>query len=1039
MMFQGQIRTSGKVIRRGLEVLHQAASGRVRVKSHFFYRRKEAKFALEQAIRAIQAVESVSGNPLTGSLLIRFNPQLSPLEQLLIEVDYVVRTFRVSIRADHRLEKATHASVPPSDHWLRRITNLLLAPVIVPTASSGQMSEASSLIPPHAAADDDWHTLSADAIFQRLSSSSSGLSHHEANLRLDQYGFNQLMIRASDTGFWLFINQFRNIPVAMLGVSAVISIATGGIVDAVVIMGVVLINGLIGFLTERSAEKTINALGHSRPELVNVLRDGMPSSIPFEQIVPGDLLLLGPGSFISSDARLVASSNLTVDESSLTGESHPSSKNHEVLCRTVTPIGERTNMVYMGTTVTGGNALALVTVAGQATELGKIQSLVNDVEMPETQLQQQLNEMGRVLALSSAGICGLLFVIGIMRGVPWLNMLNSAISLAVAAVPEGLPTVATTTLALGIREMKRRNVLIRRLPAVESLGSIQTLCLDKTGTLTMNDMKVVVISAVGSEIRLIDGCNTDLLGNEPLPIQRTVTRLLEIVSLCSEVTLTVTGMPDVGSSTESALIHVSLSLGVNVAKLRKHYPIVRMEHRAEGRPYMVSIHACKGSRKIIAIKGSPTHVLALCTDWESPRGRKRLTERDRKRILSDNDGLAGDALRVLGVARGMMNDDQEVDFPASLVWLGLIGMEDVLRPDTPRLISQFHQAGIDTVMITGDQAATARSVGKRLGLNGDGEIVVLDSTELGMLGHEWEHPHLKTTHVFARVSPADKLRIVQALQGNGQIIAMTGDGINDGPALKASDIGVAMGRGGTDVARAVADVVLKDDNLHTMIAAVEQGRTIYSNIRKSLRFLLATNLSEIQVMLFSTTLGFKEALTPMQLLWINLVTDVFPALALAVEPPEHDVLRQAPRNPGDKIISGEDGIVILRESLLITVGAVMVFLASQKRYGSGRKTSTNTFMTLTVSQIFQAISNRSEKTTVLDMNRPGNPWMVAAASGTLGIQVLTLVYRPLRHLLQLDPIGARDMTLILGGAVIPFVLKEGFKLSSRYAQGSRTG
>ena len=1012
-----------------LEVLHHSPSGRIRVRSQFFYRRQEAKAAIEEAILSIQSVESVSGNPLTGSILIQFNPLLSRLDLLLADLNQVITTVKWASSGSAPLIKGSSrlsASAPSLEALLQRTSDIIpsiLKPNALKSRTANRGIQSRELSRPLV----DWHTLSVETALQRLSSSLEGLTCDEVDVRLEIYGRNLLVSKTTGKGFALFINQFKSIPVGMLGVSATISLATGGVADASIILCVVLVNALIGYFTEKSAEKTINALGDMRPDVVHVIRDGFQALVPFDQVVPGDLLHLSPGCYIPSDARLIKTNYLTVDESALTGESHPILKSHEAVCLVDVPIGDRTNMVYMGTTVTGGNALALVTASGQCTELGQIQALVNDVVPPETPLQRQLDQMGRTLALSSAGICGLVFLVGILRGMPWLHMLNSAISLAVAAVPEGLPTVATTTLALGIREMKRRKVLIRHLPAVESLGSIQTLCLDKTGTLTMNIMRVVAIKIEGQDIRLHDGHYADAYGDLASPVHHVTTRLLEVVSLCSDVTLSVDGMPEQGSPTESALVHASLALGVDVLELRDRYPLLRMEHRAEGRPYAVSIHRMKGSENLVAIKGSPSHVLDLCTEWESPKGRKRLTKAERRKIIAANDELAGDALRLLGVAHGVTNATDDAPLPESLVWLGLIGMEDILRPDIPALIQQFHGAGIETVMVTGDQSATALSVGRRLGLSGDESIEIVDATQLENMESDLFAEIVQDTDIFARVSPAHKLRIVQALQRDGRIIAMTGDGINDGPALKASDIGVAMGQGGTDVARAVADVVLQDDNLHTMIVAVEQGRTIYSNIRKSLRFLLATNLSEIQVMLFTTALGFREALTPMQLLWINLVTDVFPALALAVEPPEHDVLKQPPRSPEEKIISRQDGMTLLKESLMITTGAMMVFWISHRRYGVGVQTSTNTFMALTISQILQAIGNRSEKTTVLDVNRPGNPWMTAATAATLGLQTLAIISRPLRTLLQLGTPGARDFVLIIAGAAIPFGLKEGSK------------
>jgi P-type Ca2+ transporter type 2C len=1010
-----------------VEILHHASPGRIRLKAAALYRREDAKAPIEQAILGISYVESVRGNPLTGSILIHFNPDHAGVDRVLNDLESILGEISPLPLHHGQSAKRSPSSSQGLGGWLKKKASLNdLRARFTESSDHGGMVAVEEF-ETYQAPGEAWHTLPATETFEKLATFEGGLSQVEAAHRLQIYGPNALIDGKKEKGLEMLVEQFTNIPVAMLGVSAAVSLATGGVADAMVIVGVVVINALIGYYTEKSAEKTINALGSMRPDAVMVMRDGVKLEIPFDHVVPGDMLILSPGAYIPADARLINANNLTVDESALTGESLPVNKNFTDTFEPETPLGERSNMVHMGTTVTGGNGLAIVTASGKSTEIGHIQSLVGDVETPDTPLQRQLDEMGRTLAISSAGICGLVFAIGVMRGMPWLQMLNSAISLAVAAVPEGLPAVATTTLALGIREMKRRKVLIRHLPAVESLGSVQTICLDKTGTLTMNIMKVVAMKTERHDIALTEGQFSNTDGTSATPSEHhELHRLLEVVSLCSDVNLTHDGMPADGSPTEAALVHASICAGIDVAELRATYPLLQVEHRAEGRPYMASVHETGTEERLVAVKGSPSHVLSLCTEWQCGTERKKLTKALRDRILAGNEELAGDALRVLGVAHGVTTADDSAT-PKRLVWLGLIGMEDVLRPNTAELMHQFHEAGIETVMITGDQSATAFSVGKRLGLGGRKDIEIMDSTNLDKLEPELLSNIVKDTTIFARVSPAHKLRIVQALQGNGRIIAMTGDGINDGPALKASDIGVAMGEGGTDVARAVADVVLQDDNLHTMISAVEQGRTIYSNIRKSLRFLLSTNLSEIEVMLITTALGFGEALNPMQLLWINLVTDVFPALALAVEPPESDVLQQPPRDPEEKIITREDGLRLLRESMMITLGTVAVFMISQRRYGLGIQTSTNTFMALTIAQILQSIGNRSEKTTILDFDRPGNPWMTAATVGTLSLQALTLVFPPLRTLLRLGPVGPHDIALILAGATAPFIINESSK------------
>lgn len=996
------------------EVVNQSYPGRVRLKVVSIYRQDERLGQLEKAIMGMSYVESVKGNSLTGSLLIFFNPDLAAPAKLYKDLHPLVGPIRT--QAD--------TEALPTSHRKSRPARAVKAPT-TPKGPRYVAPQASSTAPPRF----EWHAQSPAATVTMLESGEQGLSRAIALHRLATYGPNLLDENRKRSALKMAAEQFMSIPVAMLGISAAVSIATGGIADAIVIGGVVVINAIIGYLTESSAEKTINALGNLLPTQATVLREGQRVEIPLAEVVPGDVLVLTPGAYIPADARLLNTKSLTVDEAALTGESLPVQKDAASICPAETPLGERVNMVHMGTVVTGGSGLAVVTATARQTEIGAIQALVGEVETPDTPMQRQLDHMGVQLAAFSAGICCLVFGIGVLRGMGWMQMLNSSISLAVAAVPEGLPAVATTTLALGIREMSRRKVLIRQLPAVESLGSVQVLCLDKTGTLTMNQMKVVSIRTDQHPIVLRDDRYWTAEG-EPYPIadHPEIQRLLEVVILCSEVTIneTTAGSRLEGSPTECALVEAAQLAGIRGTDLRGGYPLVALHHRAENRPYMLSTHRLADGGFYLAVKGSPSEVLDLCSEWLRGGERIKLTRKMRQSILDINESMASDALRVLGVAYGH-SDQPDVETPSGLVWLGLIGMEDIIRPGMPELMAQFHEAGIETVMITGDQSATAYSVGKRLGLSHQKNLEILDSLSLEKLEPELLANIVADTTIFARVSPAHKLRIVQALQKSGRVIAMTGDGINDGPALKAADVGVAMGKHGADVARSVADVVLEDDNLHTMITAVEQGRTIYSNIRKSLRFLLSTNLSEIEVMLFTTALGFGEALNPMQLLWINLVTDVFPALALAMEPPEHNVLSKPPRDPADPIIGRRDAYRLLRESGLITAGAMGVFALSVARYGAGPLTSTNTFMTLTMAQFLQSISCRSEDTTFLNRERPGNHYLNLAIAGSIGLQALTLFVPPLRGLLRLAPMGPADLAMVLAGTVAPFLINEASK------------
>lgn len=990
-----------------LTLVRTPAPGRIRVRIARLYRSETLGGALQGLPALYPSLRKVNANPLTGNALVQFDPGLSATK--------VIEELRLWMRAHVR------------EFEFRAAPNARAPATVWPAC---RVQEATK---PAAAAQrkESWHAQSPQEALLRWSTNGDGLSAEAAIERLAQYGGNVLAETPRRSQVAMFLQQFASPPVALLGFSAVVSLATGGIADAVVILGVVLINAVIGYITEAQAEKTINALGDIGPSRATVLRSGREQTIPLQNVVPGDILVLAPGSSIAADARLLASNRLTVDESALTGESLPVAKQHEFTGSDDTPLGDRRNMLHRGTLVTGGSGLAVVVATGRQTEIGVIQALVGEVRTPETPLQRQLDHMGMQLALLSGGICLIVFGIGVLRGAVWLQMLKSAISLAVAAVPEGLPTVATSTLALGIREMQRKHVLIRQLPAVESLGSVQTLCFDKTGTLTENRMRVVSIQTIAQAFALpVEGSFlADGLSVRPME-KPDLARLIEVAALCSEVKLNGADRDAQmeGSPTETALVEIVRRAGGNVKEIRRSRPLVRMLHRAEGRPYMVTVHEQQQKGYLIAVKGSPVEVLSMCGTCLEAGKRLPFDDDRRRAVMEQNERMAGRALRVLGLAYGQSADKSTRAVTRELTWLGLVGMEDSIRPGMAELIALFHGAGIETVMITGDQTATAFSVGRRLGLPRTKPLEIIDSTHLDKLDPQLLRGIVRDTSVFARVSPAHKLRIVQALQEAGRVVAMTGDGINDGPALKAADVGVALGEKGTEVARSVADVVLEDDNLHTMIIAVQQGRTIYRNIRKSLQYLLSSNLSEIEIMLIGTSIGAGEVLNPIQLLWINLITDILPALGLALEPPESDVLKETPRDPAEAILRRTDMWRLIRQSAVISAGTLAVYGYSLARYNSGPEAATNSFMTLTLAQLLHALSCRSESTSVFGRGvREGNRFLTTGVSASLILQIGAAFVPSLRRLLHLSPISVADWLVIGAGAALPFVANESVK------------
>jgi Ca2+-transporting ATPase len=1010
---------------------HARVRGRARIEVAGLYRAPRVKRQLEDSLVTIPGVLEVNASTLSGRVLIIYRQET--------DIEVVARHIEELLHGTPlpRLKPASTTALPVFRQsgilagfasLLQGLPGLLSQPQAPAFAASAVGLHIDDFQEDRHQEIHPWHLMSlADVLHGLGVSGEHGLNETEVQDRLQRYGPNSLQASQGRSDLAIFLGQFNSPPVFLLAGSAAIAIMTGGMLDAAVILGVVLINSAIGFVTERQAEKTIASLTQTGIRFVHVLRDGHEQEIPVADIVPGDILLLSPGSYVAADARILGSHRLSVDESALTGESLPVTKDHEFVASGDTPLGDRVNMAYMGTHVSGGNGRAIVVATAAATELGQIQTMVGEAEAPETPMQKQLDRMGTTLALISGGVCAGVFGIGVLRGYAVLEMLKSSVSLAVAAVPEGLPAVATTTLAMGIADMRKHNVAVRHLDAVETLGSVQVFCMDKTGTLTLNRMSVVAVYSgeqayAIAEHRFMCGSSSTRPGE-----REELVRLLQIVSLCSdtEISGTVDEWTLKGSATEKALVELALHAGIDVPALREQCPRLKTRDRAEGRPYMTTLHPYRDGKHLLAVKGSPEEVLAMCTFQVRNGAQVRLTKKARHAILLENERLAGDALRVLGVAYRELDEARMPARTGQLVWLGLAGMADPMRTGMDKLIAQFHRAGIETVMITGDQSATAQSIGQQLGLSQGRPLQVLESSKLEDLDPELLAGLVSNVHVFARVSPAHKLRIVQAFQKAGKVVAMTGDGINDGPALKAADIGVAMGSGGTDVAREVSDVVLEDDNLHTMSVAVSQGRTIYNNIRKMIHFMISTNLTEIEVMLAGLVLGIGQPMNPMQLLWINLVTDIFPGLALSLEPAEPDIMERPPRDPDEAIIEGRDLKRMAFESATIGLGTLGAYLYGMQRYGQGPAASTLAFNTLTLNELAHAFSSRSPYRNVFGgQHLQPNPHLTRAILGMAGLQALVSVVPAFRRLLGTTPMGPGDLVAIAGGVLLPLVVNE---------------
>ena len=909
-----------------------------------------------------------------------------------------------------------------------------------------------------------WYGQEEEQVLAAFHSSPAGLSAEAVEEALQRHGPNVLPEVLPRSALALWVDQFRSLPVALLTVAAVIAYFTGGPTDALVILGVVLINGVIGYATESQSDRIIRSLDHLSSPTAWVRRGGEWAELEAAAVVPGDILMLRPGTLVVADGRLIEAQSLSLDESALTGESLPVGKGIEPLTQPNLPLADRTNMVYRGTLVTGGQGWAVVVATAAATEMGQIQTLVGQSSHPPTPIEQQLDRAGGQLVWISSAVCAVVFGLGLWRGYAPLEMLTTAVALAVAAVPEGLPAVATTTLALGILAMRRQRVLIRRLDAVETLGSLQTLCLDKTGTLTANRMAVVEMHTDHTHLRLSEETSRLPEAIPPGPLHT----LLRMIVLCNESEVA-DADPDTapqpsftGSSTENALLEVAHQAGIDIPALRQTYPQGAIRHRSAQRNVMATLHPTPTGGWLMAVKGNPLELLAQCnvmldspdvpalavsgtlgttgdqaagepgiTSWlPHPQEPIALTLPQRQAIGSENERMAQAGLRVLGVAYGYpTHKDNWAETP--LVWLGLVAMADPLRPGVKDTIAAFHRAGVETVMVTGDQRATAAALGQALNLSQGQPLSVLEASELTALSDPEAQRQSQGVQVFARISPADKLRVVQGLQRSGKVVAMTGDGINDTPALKVAEVGIAMGHSGTDAAREVADVILQDDNLESLIDAIAQGRTIYSNIRKAVHFLLATNLSEIMVMFAGISLGLGAPLNALQLLWLNLVTDIFPGLALALEPPTSEVLSQSPRPTTEPLIQPAAFRRMVVEAAVISASALGAYGYALRAYGIGAQASTVGFMALTLAQLLHALVCRSPQRHLFRRPAlPPNRSLGLALILSITLQFLALFLQPLGQLLHIVPLGPADAVVVTLAALLPLAINETTKPSA---------
>jgi Ca2+-transporting ATPase len=867
-----------------------------------------------------------------------------------------------------------------------------------------------------------WHALSADDALARLGSGPAGLGAAEAAARLRQYGPN-VFERVPPASAWsVLLAQFRSVVVALLLAAGAVALLSGDLLDAAAIGAVLLLNVLIGFVTELRAHRAMEALLRLDVARATVLREGRGGEIDARFLVPGDLVVLETGATVPADARLLQATELRTVEASLTGESLPVDKRSDPAPPEDASLPDRTTMVYKTTTVVAGRATAVVVATGMRTEVGRIGALTAAVVEGKTPLEQRLDALGRRLVAAALVVAAVVAVLGWVQGQPLGQLLQTAIALAVAAVPEGLPVVGTIAMAVGVRRMARRRALIRHLPVVETLGSATVICTDKTGTLTGGEMTARVLRLVGSEVAIPE--------NDFTPDAETALAL-RVAALASrgEVERSATGWRTWGDPTETALLVAAAKAGLEPERLRREWPEIGEVPFSSERMLMATFRRTPAGI-IACVKGAPRRILELSDRVLVPGRPRELRLEERERLLAANRELAARGLRVLALAlkETMSTADSEV---VGLTWIGLVGLADPPAHGVADTIRAFRDAGIRTVMITGDQQLTGVTVARELGLLAEGERA-LDGREVDRLDDMALRAAAGDTRVYSRVSPEAKLRIVAAYQERGEIVAMLGDGVNDAAALRKADIGVAMGGRGTDLAKEAADLILADDRFPTIGAAIEQGRIIFDNIRKFVFYLFSCNLAEILVVLGAGLAGLPSPLLPLQILWLNLLTDTFPALALAVEPGEPDTMRQPPRDPRAALLSGPMIRGTLAYGALIAACALGAYAwGAQGDSGGPQRASTLAFLTLAFAQVLH-LGNARSGGPVLSWRRvSANRWALGAVVLAAALQLCAVYYPPLARVLEIEPPGARDWLVVIMLAMVPAIAGQGAKLLRR--------
>ncbi len=866
--------------------------------------------------------------------------------------------------------------------------------------------------PPDTPAQTTWHTQTCEAVARIYAvEPSHGLTVAQVAARAQRYPANLLQEKRRRSPLRMLLDQFSDFMIIVLIGAAVVSGAIGDLMDTLAILVIVVLNAAIGFIQELRAERAMVALKRLAAPTASVIRDGQRNTVPTAQLLPGDVVVLEAGNVVPADLRLCETVQLKVDESALTGESVTSEKHHAALDDAAASLGDRINMAYKGTTVTHGRGRAIVVATGMATELGKVAALLEQAEEPKTPLQKRLAAFGQRLALAVLAICAIILVLGVVRGEPLLLMILTAVSLAVAAIPEALPAVVTILLALGASKMVRQQALIRRLPAMETLGSVTYICSDKTGTLTQNRMRVEEIFAAGVTFRAWGAA----AATEP------VRRLLQAIALNNDADRNTQGELR-GDPTETALYSAALEAGHDKARLQAASARILEFPFDSKRKRMTTLH--DAGREVIAYtKGAPEVVLTRCTRALGARGLESFSV---EAASNAAQRMAAQGLRVLAVAErrwsALPDPARSEEMESELTFLGLVGLLDPPREQVRAAVEECKSAGVKVVMITGDHPATANAIARRIGIVNDGDPGVITGAALARMSDAEFERVVAGVRIYARVDPAQKIRIVEALQARGEFVAMTGDGVNDAPALKRANIGIAMGRGGTDVAREASSLVLLDDNFATIVSAVREGRRIFDNIRKFIRFAMSGNSGEIWTIFLAPLLGLPIPLLPIHILWINLVTDGLPGLALAAEPAERGIMQRRPRAPNESIFAHGMWQHIVWAGLLIA--AVSLFAQAYAYHTGSAHWQTMVFTVLTLSQMAHVLAIRSETDSLFAQGILSNKPLLGAVTLTFVAQLATIYLPFLNDIFKTAPLTATELGICLALSSIVFIAVE---------------